>query len=323
MEKNIIGIDVGGTTVKIGIINNDGNILDKWEIPTNKADNGAFILTDIWNSINQKIAAGQLQKDDIAGIGVGAPGFIEEETGNVYEAVNIGWKNIEMARELKTISGLPVFVQNDANIAVLGENWKGAGDQSKNLIAITLGTGVGGGIIANGTILNGENGTAGEIGHITVDPEGYPCNCGREGCLETICSATGMVRQAMNKIDQHPDSTLASLYRKNGNITTKDIFDLAKNDETHCKDIIEHTADVLGFVIANLATLVNPSKILIGGGVSKAGDQFIDMIDNYFCKYALKRVSDVCDVKIAQLGNDAGIIGAAFLVKQKLENITF
>lgn len=323
MGNSIVGVDVGGTTVKIGIISEEGNILDKWEIPTNKADNGAFILTDIWNSINEKITTKQLQKDEITGIGVGAPGFIEEETGNVYEAVNIGWKDIEMARELKDISGLPVFVQNDANIAVLGENWKGAGNQAKNLIAITLGTGVGGGIIANGSILNGENGTAGEIGHVTVEPEGYPCNCGRNGCLETIASATGMVHQATRAIEQHPNSTLKLFYEQNEKVTTKDIFDLAHKGDTVCKDIIAYTADVLGLVIANLAMQINPSKILIGGGVSKAGDQFINMIENSFRNYCLKRVSDVCNLTVAQLGNDAGIIGAAFLVKQKVEDITF
>ncbi|SEQ19249.1 glucokinase [Virgibacillus subterraneus] len=323
MDQNIIGIDVGGTTIKFGIINEAGNILDKWEIPTNATNSGTSILTDIWNSLRQKIEIGQLNKDSITGIGLGAPGFIHEESGRVYEAVNIGWKNMEIANELKIISNLPVFVQNDANIAVLGENWRGAGEQSRNLIAITLGTGVGGGIIANGTILNGENGTAGEIGHITIEKDGYQCNCGRRGCLETIASATGIVRQARNIIGTNPTSRLASLYRENGSLTTKDIFELANNGDALSKEVIDHTADVLGLVIANLATIINPSKILIGGGVSKAGEGFINSIDNAFRKYALGRVSEVCDLKVAQLGNDAGIIGAAFLVKQKLTNTTF
>ncbi|SDQ50246.1 ROK family glucokinase [Virgibacillus salinus] len=323
MDQNIIGIDVGGTTIKFGIINEAGNILDKWEIPTNATNSGTSILTDIWNSLRQKIEIGQLNKDSITGIGLGAPGFIHEESGRVYEAVNIGWKNMEIANELKIISNLPVFVQNDANIAVLGENWRGAGEQSRNLIAITLGTGVGGGIIANGTILNGENGTAGEIGHITIEKDGYQCNCGRRGCLETIASATGIVRQAKNIIGTNPTSRLASLYRENGSLTTKDIFELANNGDALSKEVIDHTADVLGLVIANLATIINPSKILIGGGVSKAGEGFINSIDNAFRKYALGRVSEVCDLKVAQLGNDAGIIGAAFLVKQKLMNTTF
>ncbi|MBP1950349.1 ROK family glucokinase [Virgibacillus litoralis] len=323
MDQNIIGIDVGGTTIKIGIISEAGNILDKWEIPTNITDSGTSILTDIWSSLRQKIEIGQLKRDSIAGIGLGAPGFIHEETGSVYEAVNIGWKNMEIATVLKKLSKMPVYVQNDANIAVLGENWRGAGEQSRNLIAITLGTGVGGGIIANGTILNGENGTAGEIGHITVEKDGYRCNCGRRGCLETIASATGIVRQAKNIIVTNPTSRLASFYQENGSLTTKDIFELANNGDALSKEVIDHTADVLGLVIANLATIINPSKILIGGGVSKAGEGFINSIDGAFREYALDRVSEVCDLKVAQLGNDAGIIGAAFLVKQKIMKTTF
>ncbi|MFB4166469.1 ROK family glucokinase [Virgibacillus sp. JSM 102003] len=323
MDQNIIGVDVGGTTIKIGILNEAGNILDKWEIPTNVTNNGTSILTDIWNSVRQKIDSGQFNEKTFSGIGLGAPGFIHEDSGSVYEAVNIGWKNIEIARELKAISKLPVYVQNDANIAVLGENWLGAGEQARNLIAITLGTGVGGGIIANGTILNGENGTAGEIGHITVEENGYLCNCGRRGCLETIASATGMVRQAKNKIKIDPTSRLASFYQENESITTKDIFELANHGDTLSKEIIDYTADVLGLVIANLATIINPSKILVGGGVSKAGEGFINSIDKTFREYALDRVSKICELKVAQLGNDAGIIGAAYLVKQKLNNTAF
>lgn len=323
MGQNIIGVDVGGTTIKIGIINEAGNILDKWEIPTNVTNNGASILTDIWNSLRRKIESGHLNEETISGIGLGAPGFIHEESGSVYEAVNIGWKNMEIASELKALSKLPVYVQNDANIAVLGENWQGAGEQARNLIAITLGTGVGGGIIANGTILNGENGTAGEIGHITIEEDGYLCNCGRRGCLETIASATGMVRQANNKIEINPKSRLATFCKENGSLTTKDIFELANHGDTLSTEIIDYTADVLGLVIANLATIINPSKILLGGGVSKAGEGFINSIDNAFRKYALDRVSEICELKVAQLGNDAGIIGAAYLVKQKLKNTTF
>lgn len=318
MKKSIVGVDIGGTTVKLGLIDNDGSIIAKWEIATNKANNGASIVTDIWQSISANI-----DKDTIKGIGIGAPGFIDSSSGHVYEAVNIGWHNTALAEEMRSLSGLPVFAANDANIAALGENWKGAGNHAKNLIALTLGTGVGGGIIVNGNILDGENGTAGEIGHTTVSPGGYLCNCGRRGCLETIASATGMVRQAMDKVNQDQKTELARRYNLNGAITTRDIFELAKNGDKDCSDIITYTADVLGLSIANTAVIINPSKILIGGGVSKAGDDFIQLIDEAFRRYALTRVSDICELKQAQLGNDAGIIGAAFLVKQHLENSSF
>lgn len=317
----IIGVDIGGTSIKIGVLDQHGTIQCKWEIPTSTANNGATIVQDIWGSISHKLESSEMKQ--IIGIGIGAPGFIDGATGFVYEAVNIGWKNLHLAKQFSEIANLPVFVENDANIAVLGENWKGAGNQSENLIALTLGTGVGGGIIANGTILNGVNGTAGEIGHITVDPDGYPCNCGKNGCLETIASATGIVRQAMERVKANTNSKLATYLQQSGTITSKDVFSLARESDPDCQAILERTGDVLGYAIASLATVINPSAILIGGGVSKAGDQLLSIINTAFHQYALPRVSEVCALKIAQLGNDAGIIGAAYLVKQKQGQVTF
>ena len=321
MKSYILGIDIGGTAIKIGVINDNGSIHSKWEIPTNIGNKGETIATDAWSSIVEQLKALHIEKDSIQGIGIGAPGFIDEKTGFVYKAVNIGWEDFDLANQFNELSGLPVFVANDANVAALGENWVGAGNQADNLIAVTLGTGVGGGIIANGAMISGENGTAGEIGHITIDPDGYPCNCGRKGCLETITSATGMVRQAIDLIEKNPESDLAEYYQKHGEITTKDIFNLAKQGDPFSEQIIDHTADVLGFAISNIATVINPSKILVGGGVSLAGETFINKIENCFRKYALPRVSDICEFKIAELGNDAGMIGAAYLVKERLQSI--
>lgn len=318
MEKMILGIDIGGTSVKIGLITESGDVFSKWEIPTNLESNGKHIAQDVWNAILSKLTEEQVEQHTLLGLGIGAPGFINQTTGVVYQAVNIGWKDFELAKHFKELSGLPVYVANDANVAALGENWKGAGNGAQNLIAVTLGTGVGGGIIANGFVLGGENGTAGEIGHITVDPNGHLCNCGRIGCLETITSATGIVRQAMTLIKENPNSNLAAYYKENKVITAKDIFDLASKGDLLCEQVIDHTADVLGLVISNTATIINPSKVLIGGGVSKAGDQLISRIEKYFKAYALERVSDICEIKVAELGNDAGMIGAAYLVKQNL-----
>jgi len=323
MTEMMIGLDIGGTTVKIGILNGSGSIIEKWEIPTNTANKGISIVDDISNSVTSKLASLKIDKKTLIGIGVGAPGFIDIPTGFVYEAINIGWKNFDLGGLLKERFHLPVFINNDANVAVLGENWKGAGNQSRNLIAVTLGTGVGGGIIANGKILDGVNGTAGEIGHITVEPGGYRCNCGLRGCLETIASATGIVRQAMDKIAEYPKSDLAEFYKEEESLTTKDVFELAGKGDHLCEQILNRTADVLGSVIANTGLIINPSMVLIGGGVSKAGKPLLDLINKAFVNYALPRVSDVCEMKIAELGNDAGIIGAAFLVKQKLQGIEF
>jgi glucokinase len=317
-KKVIVGVDIGGTTVKIGFMKENGDILEKWEIRTDTSNGGRMILHDIWKSIVEKATGLAIEINQIAGIGIGAPGFIDGEKGYVYEAVNIGWKEYPLADELSMLSGLPVYLENDANIAVLGENWLGAGGNSDHVIAITLGTGVGGGIITNGKIVNGANGTAGEIGHITVDPNGYQCNCGRKGCLETVASATGIVRQAMAFIQKNPDSPLAAEYKLKQNITSKDIFQLANNGDTDSNTIIEHTADIIGFTIANLAITLNPSKVLIGGGVSKAGEQLLQPIKNAFTKYALPRVREACEIRIAELGNDAGMIGAAYLVKSHI-----
>ncbi|MRH43128.1 ROK family glucokinase [Aquibacillus halophilus] len=319
MNKDyFIGVDIGGTTVKIAIINNIGDILNKWEILTNKDNSGASIPNDIWISLDENLGELHIDKNQIHGIGVGAPGFVDTETGNVSLAVNIGWKDFDLGPQLEKLSNLPVFVDNDANIAALGENWKGAGNLADFLIAVTLGTGVGGGIIANGKIINGFNGTAGEIGHLTVEPGGAPCNCGRRGCLETIASATGIVRQANNVLNTESNSMIKEHYKLHGEITAKDVFDLAKKGDSQASEIVEKITDFLGLAIANAATLINPSKIVIGGGVSKAGAQLLVPLRQSFTNYALPRISEECEFVIAQLGNDAGVIGGAYLVKNQV-----
>lgn len=319
MGKALIGVDIGGTTVKIGFFSLEGEMIDKYEITTNKENKGKQIIPDIARSIKDKAESLAIEKQSLIGIGVGAPGFIIGELGLVEEGVNIGWKNVNVSKELQQLTGLSVFLENDANVAALGENWKGSGNQARNFVAITLGTGVGGGIIANGQLLSGVNGTAGEIGHITVDPNGYPCNCGRNGCLETIVSATGIARQAMEIVAAKPDSNLANHFQTFGVIHAKDVFDLAGTDDQDCLQIVSRTGDVLGLSLANIATMINPSKIVIGGGVSKAGKPLLDAIQLAFNRYALDRLTRVCDIDTAQLGNDAGIYGAAFLVKSNFK----
>lgn len=314
-EQLLIGVDIGGTTIKIGVIKTEGTIVDKWEIKTNKDNNAKNIPLDIWNSIKLKIKNLDIEKTDILGIGVGAPGFVDVKTGEVSIAVNLGWKDFKLAAILKELSGLPVMVDNDANIAAVGENWKGSGRLADNLIAITLGTGVGGGIIANGQVINGVNGTAGEIGHITVEAGGSPCNCGRNGCLETVASATGIVRQAKNAIQSDSVTTLKDR-SKLKELSAKDVFELAATGDKASQEIIDRVTDVLGLAIANMATIINPSIIVIGGGVSKAGEDLLKPLRKAFESYTLPRIDEGCEFVIASLGNDAGIIGGAYLVKQ-------
>ncbi|WP_018933848.1 ROK family glucokinase [Gracilibacillus lacisalsi] len=317
MEKDLlIGIDIGGTTVKNAIISNQGELIAKWEIPTDLANQGENVPKDIWLSIENKLSELNLTKERCAGLGVGAPGFIEPETGKVAIAVNIGWENFYLKDILEELSGLNVYVDNDANIAALGENWKGSGNQVENMLAVTLGTGVGGGIIANGQIVSGANGTGAEIGHITVEKDGAACNCGRNGCLETVTSATGIVRQAEELMADGKADALKRRKDNSGEITTKDVFETAAEGDKDSKALLAHVLDVLGFTLATVAITVNPAKIVIGGGVSKAGNALLEPLKESFEKYTLPRTNEACEFVIAQLGNDAGVYGGAYLVLQ-------
>lgn len=315
-NKWLAGIDIGGTTIKMAFISFNGDIVEKWEIPTNKHENGKDIPADIAKSIFIKLTQHGQTKDSLLGAGVGAPGPINDEDGSVYVGVNIGWNNFPLKERLQEELALPVVVDNDANVAALGEMWKGAGDGAKDMLCVTLGTGVGGGVIVNGDILHGVNGAAGEIGHITTVVEnGALCNCGKTGCLETVASATGIVRLA-NEVLKTTNSP--SKLRNYNPITSKDIFDSAKEGDQLAKKIVEKVAFYLGLSIANVANVTNPKKIVIGGGVSKAGDTLLDPVKQQFHQFAFPRVAEGAELAIANLGNDAGVIGAAWLVKNKI-----
>ncbi|UOE95736.1 ROK family glucokinase [Alkalihalobacillus sp. LMS39] len=316
MSKWLVGVDVGGTTIKMAFVSTTGDIVDKWEIPTNKEDGGRFITEEIAVSIEQKVTALGETKEKLQGIGIGAPGFIDMETGFIFHAVNIGWKDFPLKESLVEKTGLPVTVDNDANIAAIGEMWTGAGDGAKDLLCVTLGTGVGGGIVSNGNIVHGVNGMAGEIGHITSIVEGgAKCNCGKTGCLETIASATGIARLAKEGLPNHPDSSLHGVYERSGQLTSKDVFDALAQEDSLAGEVIDEMCFHLGFAIANIANAVNPGKIVIGGGVSKAGDLLLTPLKREFSRFALPRVKDGADFAIATLGNDAGVIGGAWLAK--------
>lgn len=316
---NLIGIDIGGTTVKLAFLTYEGNILEKWEIPTNKLNGGDSIVSDIATSIKEKQALLQLDKDEFIGIGVGAPGFVDVERGIIHQAINIGWENYPLSAAMKEATGYDTWLENDANLAALGENWKGAGNQADHLIAVTLGTGVGGGIIGNGQLLHGANGTVAEIGHMTIDPEnGVRCNCGKIGCLETFASATALVRMGKEAIAAGDETSLREMYKKHNELSARDIFRAAANGDEVAENILTTMTNHLGLAIANLAIAINPTKIVIAGGVSKAGDQLLLPLREVFDKYALSRTSDAVEFVLASLENDAGVIGAAYLARKKV-----
>lgn len=311
MKKYCFGIDVGGTTVKMGLFTTEGELLDKWEIPTRKEDGGAYILNDVAASVEAKLAEKNIAKEDVAGAGIGVPGPTLD-TGYVSICVNLGWKDKNPANELSELLSIPVKAGNDANVAALGEMWKGGGEGYLDVVLLTLGTGVGGGIIINGEIAPSHRGVGGELGHITVNPdEEATCNCGNHGCLEQYASATGVVRIA-NKllVASKEESSLRTLET----VTAKDVFDAAKAGDHLAVEAVEVLGKYLGLVVANVALTVDPDVFVIGGGVSKAGQVLIDVITKYYHNFAKIIGDNKAKVVLAKLGNDAGIYGAARMV---------
>ncbi len=321
IDQWIAGVDLGGTTTKIAFITLEGEIVHKWEIPTDNSNEGQNITANIAMAIDKKLTEAGETKSKLIGIGMGAPGPVDYETGIILNVVNLGWKdNYPLKYSLEASTALPSAIENDANCAALGEMWKGAGNGAKNLVCVTLGTGVGGGVIANGNIVQGVNGAAGEIGHITVIPSGgAPCNCGKTGCLETVASATGIVRLALAEINNDSSSgKLGELFKENGNITAKDVFDAARDGDKLAEKVVEEVSFHLGFALANIGNTLNPEKIVLGGGVSKAGSILVNAVNENFAKFAFSSVRDSTNLVLATLGNDAGVLGAAWLIKNKL-----
>lgn len=317
MEK-IIGIDLGGTTVKFAILTLDGEIQQKWIEKTNTQDDGINIVPDIIESIHHHLKLYGLSKSDFVGIGMGSPGAVDHKNGTVIGAFNLGWKTLQPVKELiEAETGIPFFIDNDANVAALGERWKGAGEDGANVVFVTLGTGVGGGVIAEGNLIHGA-GAAGELGHINVDPNGYSCTCGNRGCLETVASATGVVRLALDLSKQYTgESELKWLIDNGQEVTAKTVFDQAKKGDKLALIIVDKFSFYLGFACGNIANVLNPDSIVIGGGVSAAGDILLKGVEEYFLQYTYPSVRTSTKVKLAKLGNDAGVIGAAWLVKER------
>lgn len=305
MATFYVGVDVGGTTVKLGLFSDTGELLEKWEIPTRIEEDGKYILPDIVESIEEKRAE---RGGNIKGIGMGIPGPMTDD-GVVLKCANFGWGVFSVKNTLADLTGVGnVKVGNDANVAALGEMWKGGGRGHDSIVMVTLGTGVGGGIIQQGKVLTGSTGAGGEIGHIKVEFNNpVTCGCGNKGCLEQYASATGIVRMA--KEDLTNDSMLSNCE----NITAKDVFDGAKAGDRYCREIVERFGRYLGIALSNVAHVVDPEAFVIGGGVSAAGPIITDVVEKYYnenAMYALKNK----EFHLAELGNDAGIYGAVRMV---------
>ena len=300
------GVDLGGTTVKIAYFDENGTLLHKWEIPTDTSDSGSHILPDIARAIDGYLQENQIAKDALIGIGIGVPGPVSSK-GVVNKCVNLGWGVFNIAQALSELTGLPVKAGNDANVAALGEYWKGGGAGCENMIMATLGTGVGGGIVVGGQVLHGAHGSGGEIGHLVLNrDEQERCGCGKYGCVEQYCSATGLSTLAKRQLAA---SDAPSSLRTVEKIMAKDVFDAAAAGDAIAKAALEQYFAYLGEFLANISCVIDPEVIVLGGGVCKAGQVLLDGIAPYFHKYVFHAASEV-RFAIAKLGNDAGAYGA-------------
>ena len=306
------GVDVGGTTVKLGLFDETGVLLDKREIPTHTENGGERILPDIAAAIDTVLLEKGIDKSAVTGVGIGVPGPINDE-GVVNRCVNLNWGVFNLHETLGALTGLRVKGGNDANCAALGEAWKGGGAGSRSSLFVTLGTGVGGGVIINGKILGGAHGVGGEVGHITVSaPDKHPCTCGKRGCVEQYSSATGIVRITKERLS---GSEAPSVLRGVNNLTCKEIFDAAKAGDTLAFETLEQVFDYLGEALASACCVCDPERIILGGGVSKAGEYLLDGAARHFEKHMFHACKGT-EFSLATLGNDAGMYGAYRLIAE-------
>ncbi len=307
MSSYAFGVDIGGTTIKIGLMMTDGTLCDTWEIPTRTENNGESILSDIAESIREALERNDVRTEDVTGIGMGVPGPVGRD-GTVYKCVNLGWGIFNVEQEMQRLTGFRTKAANDANAAALGEMWMGGGKGYRDIVMITLGTGVGGGVIVDGKIIPGFHGAGGEIGHLPmVEGESEACGCGKHGHLEQYASANGVARLAKKYLKEHKDpSVLRDLTISK--ITSKDVFDAARNQDAVALKLVDDFGKMMGKALAMVSCVVDPQAYVIGGGMSKAGDILIEAIRKYYVEYAF-HASEGTLFKLATLGNNAGIYG--------------
>lgn len=309
-DELIIGIDLGGTNIKGALLDDAGSILHKTQAATLANTGPEAVAGRISGLIGHLEALAAAENKKVAGVGIGVPGLPDAKTGTVVFAPNLHWHNVPLVEYLRRETALPVYLENDANVAALGEQWRGAGRGSVNMVMVTIGTGIGGGIILNGRLYIGTNGSAGEIGHTVIDPNGPLCSCGRKGCMETLTSATAMIRMAREAIDRGCDTELA----KPENLEARDIVMAAQSGDVTASDIINTAAGYLGMGLGNLINIINPDTIVVGGGVSRAGETLFKPLREAARAWSLPAPGTVVKIVPAELGNDAGSIGAARLV---------
>ena len=301
------GVDVGGTTVKLGLFRTDGTLLEVWQIPTRTEENGKNILPDIAAEIKAMLQRKQIPAEEVEGIGLDVPGPVNAE-GTVFKCINLGWGTFNVVSALQDLTGFRVKAGNDANVAALGELWMGGGKGFQSIVMITLGTGVGGGVVTEDGIISGFHGAAGEVGHITVNEEETECcGCGKKGCLEQYTSAKGVATQMKRYLQLHPE--VDSSLRQMKDFTAQEIFNEAKAGDAAALAVVDRTCALLGKAATTIACVVDPEAFVIGGGMSAAGDFLLDKMEASYRKYAFHASRDTA-FRLCDLGNHAGIYGA-------------
>lgn len=310
-----IGVDLGGTNIAVGLVNEKWEILHKASVKTNVADNDAMIK-DMADLIKRVLNEKEVSLDEVKSVGVGIPGAIDAKAGVVIYSNNIKFANFPFVEKLKQYIDKDIYISNDANVAALGEVVAGAAKGFQSAVIITLGTGVGGGIVNDGKILEGYNGISCEIGHIVIEVDGEECTCGRKGCFEAYSSATALIRDTKRKIEECPDSLLAKISREDGKVTAKTVFDAYKLGDKSATEVVSKYIKYLAEGVANICNFLGPQVVLIGGGVSHEGDTLINPVREQVSKLTYgNKFMNHAEIKRALLGNDAGIIGAAALGK--------
>ena len=309
MKKYVIGVDLGGTKISTAVSTLDGEILKQTVVAKKGEEGEETVLSRIIGTISEVLVGADISKDEVEAIGIGSPGPLDAKKGVIITTPNLPFKNYNVVQPIKDKFGIPVYLDNDANVAAIGEYMFGAGKGTKNIVYFTVSTGVGGGAVLNGQAYRGNTSNALEIGHMTVDAHGPRCNCGNIGCLEAISSGT-----AIGKKGREAAATKVETSLKNyDNITSYEVFKEAKNGDAVAKEIVDNAMNYLGIGVANAITIFDPEMVIIGGGVSKVGDILFDTVRKVVNKRCFKSMADACKIVPAGLGTDAGVVGAVAL----------
>ena len=308
MDRTVIGVDLGGTNLRTAIVNSDGVILDKRKEATQAVDGWMKVVARLIDNIKRQLEIGAQMGSKVFAVGVGAPGVILVDKGVVVKSPNFpDWNNLPLKSELEKALNIPVFIENDANAAALGEKWRGAGQNIRSMIHLTLGTGVGGGIILDNKIWHGADGMAGEIGHMTLIPDGRQCGCGNTGCLEMYASARGIVQSFREELEKQKLHTAEALKE----VTSEKVYQAAREGDAVARRVMKDMGRMLGIGIASLINIFNPERVVIGGGVKDAWPLFIGATHEEIMKRAFQVPAERTEIVPSSLGDDAGMVGAA------------